>query len=121
MPGISETYGRVMTHTPDPPYHAVIFTNRRAGWGDESTDAAYDIAAARMEDLAATIPGYLGIESARSADGSGITVSYWEDESAIERWRTHPEHLEVQSRGRADWYQWYELRVAVVDRARSFP
>lgn len=110
-----------MSHAPDPPYHAVIFTNRRAGWGETGTDAAYDAAAIRMEELAASIPGYLGIESARSADGTGITVSYWESEAAIAEWRAHPEHLEVQSRGRTDWYEWYELRVTRVERARSFP
>lgn len=110
-----------MTTTPDPPYHAVIFTTRRAGWGDRATDAAYDAAASRMEELAATIPGYLGIEAARNPDGSGITVSYWEDEDAIERWRRLPDHLDAQSRGRAEWYEWYELRVARVERARSFP
>ena len=110
-----------MTRTPDPPYYAVVFSNRRAGWGDREIDDAYDTAAARMEELAATIPGYLGIEAARSADGTGITVSYWENEDAISAWRGHPDHLDVQSRGRADWYEWYELRVGKVERARSFP
>ena len=105
----------------DPPYHAVIFTNRRADPGSDTADAAYASAAARMEELAATIPGYLGIESVRADDGVGITVSYWESEASIAEWRAHPEHLEVQSRGRTDWYEWYELRVARVERARSFP
>ncbi|MDW3217689.1 MAG: antibiotic biosynthesis monooxygenase [Acidimicrobiales bacterium] len=110
-----------MTTTPEPPYYAVVFTNRRAGWGDEGVDAAYNAAAARMEDLASTIPGYLGIESARSGDGTGITVSYWASEDAIAEWRRHPEHLDVQAHGRSDWYEWYELRVGRVERARSFP
>ncbi|MFT5203222.1 MAG: heme-degrading monooxygenase HmoA [Candidatus Aldehydirespiratoraceae bacterium] len=109
-----------MATTPEPPYLAVIFTNRRAGWGDPPTDAAYCAAGARMDELAKTIPGYIGIESARSDDGTGITVSYWEDEDAIARWRSDPEHLEVQASGRDDWYEWFELRVARVERARSF-
>ena len=110
-----------MTHTPQPPYHAVVFTNRRANWGDEAADTAYDAAAARMDELAHSMPGFLGIESARSADGTGITVSYWTDEAAIDRWRRHPEHLEAQSSGREEWYEWYELRVGRIERARSFP
>ena len=84
-------------------------------------DRAYDLAAQRMEELARTIPGYLGIESVRAADGEGITVSYWADEDAIARWRDHPEHLEVQAQGRRSWYDRYELRVGRVGRARSFP
>ncbi len=110
-----------MTSTPAPPYLAVIFTNRRAGWGESDVDAAYGAAAQRMEELARTIPGYLGIESARSDDGVGITVSYWETEDAIAEWRGHPEHLDVQASGRDDWYEWCELRVAPVERAASFP
>jgi heme-degrading monooxygenase HmoA len=106
-----------MTTTPEPPYLAVIFTNRRAAWGDSPTDHAYDEAAARMTELAATIPGYLGIESTRSSDGTGITVSYWTDEAAIEQWRQHPDHLDAQARGRSEWYEWYEVRVARVERA----
>ena len=63
---------------------------------------------------------YLGIESVRGDDGTGITVSYWADEDAVAAWRAHPEHLETQARGRADWYEWYELRVARVERARGW-
>jgi heme-degrading monooxygenase HmoA len=110
-----------MTRTPEPPYYAVIFTNRRARRPHDHVDEAYGAAADRMEELAETIPGYLGIESVRSADGTGITVSYWTDEDAISRWRDHPEHLDAQSRGRDEWYEWYELRVGQVERARSFP
>ena len=109
-----------MPTTPEPPYYAVIFSSRRASWGDPDADAAYGEAAARMEELAGTVPGYMGIESARSSDGTGITVSYWEHEEAIAAWRSHPEHLEVQERGRADWYERYEFRVARVERAGAF-
>ena len=44
-----------------PPYVAVIFTNHKVV-GD---DTAYDITAARMLDLARSVDGFLGIESAR--------------------------------------------------------
>jgi len=98
---------------PEPPYWAVIFTSHRTDGGD----AEYGRTAARMEQLAQTIPGYLGIESARGSDGMGITVSYWESEEAIAEWRDHPEHLVAKERGRAEWYEHWELRVARVERA----
>ena len=110
-----------MAITPEPPYLAVIFTNRRAGSGDEGTDRAYAAAATRMEALAATIPGFLGVDSVRGPSGDGITVSYWADDDAIDIWRSHPEHLDTQARGRDEWYEAYELRVARVERARTFP
>ena len=72
-----------MATTPEPPYLAVIFTNHRTAGGD----ADYGRAAARMGELAQTIDGYLGIETVRGADGTGITVSYWRDHEAIREWR----------------------------------
>jgi heme-degrading monooxygenase HmoA len=105
-----------MATTPQPPYYAVIFTAHRTDHGD----ADYAAAAARMESLAAETPGYLGVESARGLDRVGITVSYWRDEAAIDAWRSQPEHLDTQAQGRHNWYDWYELRVARVERSRSF-
>ncbi len=105
-----------MATMPDPPYVAVIFTNLRTSHGDDG----YGAAAARMLELAAEIPGFLGVESARGEDGVGITVSYWADDDAVTNWRSHPEHLDVQARGRSEWYEWYELRVAHVERSRSY-
>lgn len=100
-----------------PPYYAVIFTSHRAL---EEGDG-YGATADRMVSLAATMPGYLGIESARGADGLGITVSYWRDEESIRNWKAESEHREAQRRGIAQWYSHYELRVARVERAYSGP
>ncbi len=98
------------------PYFAVIFTSVRTG-----TDAeGYAAAAGRMAELAAAMPGYLGIESVRGADGVGITVSYWESEEAIRGWQRHGEHLEAQRLGRERWYEAFEMRVCRVERAYGF-
>ena len=98
--------------TPDPPYFAVIFTSVRTG-----ADPAYDRTADRMIELASRQPGFLGVESARDDDGFGITVSYWESEEAIRRWRREGEHVEAQKAGKTKWYSDYRLRIARVDRA----
>lgn len=99
-------------NTPRPPYYAVIFTAQRTG-GDND----YDAMAQRMGELAAQQPGYLGIESARGADGAGITVSYWESLEAIAAWKRNAEHRLAQAQGRSDWYSQYSVRVAKVERA----
>ena len=101
--------------TPDPPYWAVIFTSIRTP-GDDG----YAEAADRMFELAAEQPGFLGVESARGADGLGITISYWESREAIRAWRDHPEHREIQRKGRDRWYRTYHTRVCRVDRAYAF-
>jgi heme-degrading monooxygenase HmoA len=91
----------------------VIFSSVRTAKDGEG----YEAAAARMEELARVQPGFLGIESARGADGVGITVSYWANEEAIAGWRKHVEHLAAQARGRDAWYARYEVRVCRVERA----
>lgn len=99
--------------TPAPPYWLVSFTSQRT-----DTDAqAYADAAGRMLELAAVQPGFLGVESARGADGLGITLSYWADEASIAAWRAHVEHAAVREYGRANWYEHYAVRVAKVERA----
>lgn len=97
---------------PEPPYVAVIFSSRR-----REPDPAYDRMAERMMELAAGQPGFLGAESARGADGFGITVSYWADEASVVRWKAHAEHRVAQELGSARWYEHYELRIARVERA----
>lgn len=69
----------------------------------------------RMEALVVGQPGYLGMDSARSA--VGVTVSYWEDEASIVVWRDHLEHAAVREQGREQWYDRYSVRVARVERA----
>jgi heme-degrading monooxygenase HmoA len=95
---------------------AVIFTSRLIG-----DDPAYDQAAAAMETLAAAQPGYLGIESARGSDGTGITISYWTDDAAAVAWRDHPDHALIRERGRGQWYESYRVTVARVERSYAWP
>src|SRR5580693_8351395 len=75
--------------TPAPPYYAVIFTSLRT-----TGDNGYGKMAEAMEKLAATQPGFLGIESAR--EGLGITVSYWESLESIAAWKQNAQHLVTQ-------------------------
>ena len=100
--------------TPEPPYYVVIFTSRRA-----SEHEGYGEMADRMAKLASEQAGFLGIESVRQG-AIGVTVSYWDSLEAIDGWRKHVEHREAQRLGRDAWYDEYNVRVARVERARSF-
>lgn len=95
---------------------AVIFTNQRR---DADPDG-YAAGAAAMDALAAAQPGYRGADSVRGADGFGITVSWWADEDAAIAWRKNPEHAAIRERGRADWYDAYEVAVASVGRSYTW-
>lgn len=98
---------------PKPPYFAVVFSSRRRSRNEDG----YDRAADRMFALVQDQPGFLGVESARGADGFGITVAYFESEAAIAAWKHHAEHAATRERGRTEWYEGYEIRVARVERA----
>ena len=102
--------------TPQPPYYAVIFTSLRT-----EGDRGYGHMAQRMVELAAQQPGFLGVESARTPDGLGITVSYWESEQSIAAWKAQAEHKVAQETGKRVWYSDYRLRVAKVEREYGKP
>lgn len=92
---------------------AVIFVALRT----EEDGAGYGAAAARMEELAGTQPGYLGLDSARGPDGLGVTVSYWADAASAKVRKANAEHAGVRDMGRERWYAHYRLIVASVDHA----
>jgi heme-degrading monooxygenase HmoA len=98
---------------PEPPYLAVIFSSVRT----TEDDPGYEATAARMEELASREEGYLGLESYRSSDRSGVTISYWKDEASIAKWKANLEHLVAQKLGREKWYASWSIRVARVERS----
>ena len=105
-----------IAQTPPPPYYAVIFTSLRT-----EGDRGYGTMADRMVELASQQPGFLGVESARSPGGLGITVSYWSSEEAITAWKAHADHKVAQETGQRTWYSDYQLRVAKVERDYGKP
>jgi heme-degrading monooxygenase HmoA len=105
-----------LSRTPEPPYYAVIFTAQRT-----EGDRGYGAMAERMVELAAQQPGFLGVDSARSPNGLGITVAYWRDEESIKAWKQHGEHQQAQHAGQKTWYSDYQVRVAKVERAYGRP
>ena len=102
----------LIAETPEPPYYAVIFSSLTT-----EVSEAYAQTAARMVELAALQPGFLGVESAR--EDLGITISYWSDLDSIKRWKRNAEHLEAQKMGREKWYSDYKTRIARVERDYS--
>ena len=104
-----------VTALPKPPFYVVTFSSQRT-----EGDHGYAAMADEMVAMAERQPGYLGHESARGADGFGITNSYWTDEAAIRAWKLKVDHLDAQRRGRVEWYVTYAVRVARVERAYDF-
>lgn len=109
--------GAGFARLPRPPYYAVIFSSRRNGQGEVD----YAAAAEAMFELVQRQPGFLGAESTRGADGFGITVAYFDSEENIRLWRDHAGHAATRERGKREWYEHFEVRVARVERAYGGP
>lgn len=104
-------------NTPEPPYYAVIFSSLR----NEVDRVEYEETSEFMIALAVQQPGFIGMESVRGVDGFGVTVSYWESEEAIAAWKHDADHTQARQRGRLEWYEHFEIRVARVERAYAGP
>jgi heme-degrading monooxygenase HmoA len=105
---------KMIAKTPAPPYYAVIFTSTRL----EDNGEAYGKTAARMVELAQTMDGFLGVESAR--EDVGITVSYWASLAAIRNWKYQTQHVEARDNGRELWYKNFKTRICLVERDYGF-
>ncbi|MFJ7978794.1 antibiotic biosynthesis monooxygenase family protein [Lysinibacillus xylanilyticus] len=97
-------------------YYAVIFTSKRTVEDGEG----YAKMAEVMDELAQKQPGFIRVESARNADGKGITVSYWESLEAIQAWRENSKHLVAQQFGKEKWYMQYNVEICQVIKDYSF-
>jgi len=115
VPLADRTSPSMFADTPAPPYYLVTFTSQHSanleGYAEEQE---------RVAALAREQPGYLGLESARRADGFGITVIYYDSLEAIDAWRTNAEHEKAKARGRGTWYDGYRLRIARVEADSAF-
>ncbi len=74
--------------------------------------------AARLRPLLDEIDGFISIErfESLSSPGKVLSLSFWQDESAIEKWRTLHLHRDAQIKGQAFIFKDYRLRIAGVIR-----
>ena len=76
--------------------------------------------AARMDELARSMPGYVEHKAFTAEDGERVTLVTFADRASHEAWRTQVEHLAAQQRGREAFYDSYTLQVADVTSVRTF-
>lgn len=74
--------------------------------------------AAKLRAQLDRIDGFISVERFESMTEPGklLSLSFWRDEAAVERWRTLAEHREAQTAGRNGIFRDYRLRVATVIR-----
>lgn len=74
--------------------------------------------AAQMRPMVEQVEGFISVERFQSlTDPSKVlSLSFFEDEAAIIRWRNLAAHRNAQARGRAGVFSDYRLRIACVMR-----
>ena len=75
------------------------------------------IAASLRADLD-RIDGFISVERFQSLTDPKklLSLSFWRDEEAVKKWRSHSSHRNSQRQGRAGVFADYRLRVAAVLR-----
>jgi heme-degrading monooxygenase HmoA len=74
--------------------------------------------AADLRPLLDELQGFISVERFESLTQPGklVSLSFWDDETAVKRWRNTEEHRQAQAAGRAGILRSYRLRVADVLR-----
>jgi len=93
---------------------AVIFEVMPA---EGKKDAYLDIAA-NLKPLLHEVEGFISVERFQSITDPSklLSLSFFEDESALDNWRTLSEHRAAQKAGRNGMFDDYRLRVVSVMR-----
>lgn len=81
-------------------------------------EAQYFDAAAHLRTALEKIEGFISVERFQSLTRTGVflSLSYWQDEQAVLRWRNHGEHRHSQQAGRDHIFADYRIRIANVVR-----
>lgn len=87
-------------------------------WPDGARREDYFAYAASLKSELERVDGFISVERFASLveEGKILSLSFWRDEEAVERWRTQMNHRAAQRAGRGGIFRDYRLRVASVLR-----
>jgi len=93
---------------------AVIFEVRPA----EGQKQPYLDIAAGLRPILEEIDGFISVERFQSLTDPGkiLSLSFFRDEAAVQRWRNLDAHRAAQAKGRGGVFEDYRLRIASVIR-----
>ena len=84
---------------------------------EEKEDRYFELAGQLREQLS-EIDGFISIERFQSltTEGKFVSLSYWRDQEAVNKWYNKPDHAAAQSEGRDGIFKDYRIRIAEVFR-----
>lgn len=75
---------------------------------------------ARMYELACAMPGFVSYKDFAAQDGENVTIVEFDTLEHLAAWRDHPEHKQVQQRGRDVYFSEYRIQVCTTVRDYDF-
>jgi heme-degrading monooxygenase HmoA len=89
-------------------------------WLKPSEKARYFDIAAELRPELQSVPGFLSVERFQSlSDGDKyVSLSFWEDAAAVDRWRRRETHKLAQLLGRREIFA--DFRITVASSLRSY-
>lgn len=97
-----------------------MLTVFRSRLRDDNVDD-YRGTAPRIETLARAMPGLLEFKTFTADDGERVSIILFDTPEHHAAWRSHPDHVDAQRRGRSDFYASYDITVADVTRRNVWP
>lgn len=86
-------------------------------WEPGVYDAEFHRLNKAIDDVARSLPGFLGVDAWQSADASRKNaIYYWDSLDTLKVFSTHPTHLEAK-RQYSKWYKGYHIVISEVLRS----
>ncbi|MFT4271977.1 MAG: antibiotic biosynthesis monooxygenase [Pantoea sp.] len=86
-----------------------------------AAQARYLQLASELKPLLADAPGFISLERFQSLNNPEkiLSLSWWEDETSVARWKDNLMHQSAQEEGKSSIFAFYRIRVAHVLRDYS--
>lgn len=84
--------------------------------------SAYFELAESLSSSLSKIEGFISIERFQSLSETAkyLSLSWWENEAAIEQWKANLAHQAAQTKGKEELFSYFRIRVAQVVRDYDF-
>lgn len=94
----------------------IVFRSRIRAGSDEGLMAD----GGRMYELASAMPGFVSYKDFAAEDGENVSIVEFDTLEHLAAWRNHPEHKQVQQRGRERYFSEYRIQVCTTVRDYDF-
>ena len=74
--------------------------------------------ASNLKEQLVKMPGFISIERFQSLveESKLLSLSFWEDEESLLKWKANIEHMAAQKKGRDSIFEDYRIRIVEVKR-----